>query len=80
MIDNLGCRVDIKFSESSQFFQEGCKDQTFRNVTEIHYNYPSPIGKSIAFESDIHETGQTHIISDIQDFWTEREDEVAEGF
>ena len=81
MEQNLGCRIDIKFSESSQFFREGEKTQTLRNVTEIHYNYPGAVkGKSIAFESDIQGTGITHILSDIEEFETVLESEIAEAF
>jgi hypothetical protein len=38
------------------------------NVTEIHYSYPSAIGKSIAFESDVDGTGCTYPVSDVIEF------------
>jgi hypothetical protein len=38
------------------------------NVTEIHYCYPSAIGKSIAFESDVDGTGCTYPVSDVIEF------------
>ncbi len=45
----------------------------FRNVTEIHYNFPSLLNPSIAFESDIHGTGCTRFIDDIKEFNTSLE-------
>ncbi len=38
------------------------------NVTEIHYCYPSPMGKRIAFESDIDGTGCTYPVEDVIEF------------
>ena len=35
------------------------------NLTEIHNLYPTPVGKRIAFESDIHGTGFTYDVEDI---------------
>ena len=52
-----------------------------RNVTEIHYNYPTPISvKSVAFESDIHGTGLTMFIHDIDEFETELEADKQPNF
>jgi len=55
---NFGCKVKIIFNKLSKI--KG-KNETLRNVTEIHYDYPSDlkavVGKQIAFESDIHQTG-----------------------
>jgi hypothetical protein len=53
----------------------------YRNVTEIHYNYPTVSNmKSIAFESDIHETGITIFIHDIKEFETSVEIEKQPNF
>jgi hypothetical protein len=42
---------------------------TLKNITEIHYNYPSAgQGKRIAFESDIDTTGYTYDVADIAEF------------
>lgn len=38
------------------------------NITEIHYCYPSPMGKRIAFESDIDGTGYTYDVADVIEF------------
>ena len=38
------------------------------NVTEIHFCYPSPMGKRIAFESDIEGTGCTYDVADVIEF------------
>lgn len=53
-----------------------------RNVTEIHYRYPSSYqgDARIAFESDIHSTGCTYKVSDIEEFETSLETEIAEEF
>lgn len=47
-----GMKVTSKHSNGTE--------QVFRNVTEIHYRYPSDEGKKVAFESDIHGTGCTY--------------------
>ncbi len=77
---NLGFKARVKYHIDSDFYNAGCINQTFRNVTEIHYNYPSVVANSVAFESDIHGTGQTHLLADIQEFKTELETEIAENF
>jgi len=56
-----------------------------RNVTEIHFNYPKIHEKDkesgrIAFESDIHGTGFTMLISEILEFETDCETEKATEF
>jgi len=38
------------------------------NVTEIHYCYPSLMGKRIVFESDIEGTGCTYPVEDVIEF------------
>jgi hypothetical protein len=80
VVEKLGFKVRIKYHIDSVFFANGVINQTFRNVTEIHYNYPSAVANSVAFESDVHSTGQTHLLSDIQEFEAEMEVEKAEHF
>ena len=48
-------------------YNNGYRNEIARNMTEVHYLYKSwiPNKKSIAFESDIHETGFNHDISEI---------------
>ena len=38
------------------------------NVTEIHFCYPSTLGKRIAFESDVEGTGCTYSVEDVIEF------------
>ena len=76
---NLGFKVRVKYHIDSDFFNNAVINQTFRNVTEIHYNYPS-VANSVAFESDIHRAGLTHLLSDIQEFEAEMETEKSEHF
>ena len=77
MSENQGMKITIIFKKSSIF--EG-RTVTLRNITEIHYNYPFSTEKRVAFESDIHGTGDTHNVSDIEEFYTELETEKAESF
>ena len=75
---NFGMRVDITFKKDSPF-KEITED--YRNVTEIHYCYPSHMEKKrVAFESDIHGTGVTQPISYIKEFETILETEKAKRF
>lgn len=74
-MENLGMQVKISVG--------GWATPTvLRNVTEIHYRYPSTYqgDARIAFESDIHSTGCTYKISDIEEFETSLETEIAEEF
>ena len=59
--------------------------QTYRNVTEIHWNYPRGIDSEqdsgrVAFESDIHGTGITWAIDWIKELNVFPETEIAEAF
>lgn len=53
---------------------------TLRNVTEIHYHYPSPMLESVAFESNIHGTGITYPTPDVKEFETSLEKDKAKEF
>lgn len=65
-LERVGFRVRIVFSESSPFVGQ---TEILENITEIHYNYPSPVREPrIAFESDIDGTGITYQISYIKEF------------
>ena len=74
-MENFGMQVKISFGVWAI-------PTVLRNVTEIHYNYPSffPADARIAFESDIHSTGCTYNLSDIEEFETSLETEIAEEF
>jgi hypothetical protein len=62
------------------------REDVYRNVTEVHYNYPSLEGHArVAFESDIHGTGLTQSLEDngvlyLKEFEVRPETEVAEHF
>ena len=72
-----GNKVVLKYRAESPF---GAIVEELRNVTEIHFNYPSAVGQRIAFESSIHSTGKNVRVSHIQEFETSVEDEIAESF
>lgn len=73
---NFGCAAKVIFKSGAIAL--------YRNVTEIHFNYPSAclevMGQQVAFESDIHQTGQTLRISDISSFETTLETKKEENF
>jgi hypothetical protein len=72
MNENFGIKVSVTFKNG--------RKETFRNVTEIHYNYRTALDdKRIAFESDIHSTGNTYSISEIEEFETAPETEKQES-
>lgn len=52
--------VNMKHKEFGEF--------QILNVTEIHFCYPSPMGKRIAFESDIEGDGVTYDLDDVIEF------------
>lgn len=74
---NFGNKVKLKYQQDSPFPNV---IEELRNVTEIHFNYPSVVARQVAFESDIHETGKTVFVSHIQEFETTLEVEKAEAF
>lgn len=95
MSENLGMKVTIFYAKTSALYHgsgyiKGCIPGTIlRNVTEIHYDYNHNLREqglktfqdvSIAFESDIHQTGMTYYIKDIAEFKTELETEKSEDF
>lgn len=51
----------IRFAEGSPYYESGERVRTVKNLTEIHYNYPSVSGlpQRTAFESDIEGSGFT---------------------
>ena len=72
-----GVKVIIKYKRSSPF---GRRQSTYRNVTEIHMNYPSPVGKQVAFESDVHKTGITQLIKHVESIKVTQENKKARDF
>ena len=75
MPENFGCKVIVTKIDGSV--------ATFRNVTEIHYNYRS-VTKSkdvmLALESDVHNAGLTLFMDQISEFETQLETEKADWF
>jgi len=61
--------VKVRLAASSPF---GATEETFRNVSEIHYNYrhfgSEKASHSVAFESDEEGTGSTYLIAYIEEF------------
>ena len=78
-MENFGMKINVKLNPLLKFKS---KKIVYRNVTEIHYKYPSLTGerKSVAFESDIHGTGCTWQLADIDEFETELETKKAKNF
>lgn len=56
----MALTVNMKHKEFGEF--------QILNVTEIHFCYPSPMGKRIAFESDIEGDGVTYDLDDVIEF------------
>jgi len=74
---NNGMKVMISYKEREGYWKIGI----LNNVTEIHYNYTSVLsGLQIAFESDIHETGCTKNVADIDNFEAIIQNEKADEF
>lgn len=71
---NQGMKVTIRHKDFGTV--------TLRNVTEIHYGYPSAMleGEKVAFESDIHGTGMTYAVKNVIEFETSLETEKSESF
>lgn len=75
---SLGFRVKIRFSPNSALaLIGGPSPETLRNVTEIHMGYRP--GR-IAFESDVHGTGNTYDTDDIAEYEVFPETERAARF
>jgi hypothetical protein len=88
---NYGMKVTIKFSKTGIYGMNGHTHDVLRNVTEIHYNFNHMFAKNapktstlnevrIAFESEVHGTGNTYAITDILEFTTSLETERAGAF
>ena len=77
---NLGMKVEIKYTKNSAYYRAGVRTQTYRNVTEIHYCFNSPLGKQTAFESDIHGTGCTIFNDEVAEFEAIQETKKAKSF
>ncbi len=68
---NFGINVRIKYAPTSNQYKMDCREQWLHNVTEIHYKYPSALSNNrIVFESDIHGTGLTIFLDEIEEFET----------
>jgi hypothetical protein len=59
--EQFGIKVDMRHKTFGSII--------YRNVTEIHYLYPSlPGNMRVAFESDIHATGVTWPVEEVLEF------------
>jgi hypothetical protein len=64
-----GFTVKIVFTETSPYYKSGEETREVKNITEIHYSYPSPLNReATAFESDIEGTGFTILNEYIKEF------------
>jgi hypothetical protein len=66
-----GFKVTVKYKEDSWMSKHEGRQvvDVFNNCTEVHYMYDTVIRKyekRIAFESDIHQTGCTRSVDDIE--------------
>ena len=83
---NYGMKVtqQIRWTETDEVVQ-----QVLRNVTEVHYHYPT-VGSDprvrVAFESDIHSTGITYAVAgegellELIEFEVRPDTEIADEF
>ena len=77
-MSDFGIKVTVRFNGTGTFAPLKDRTQVMHNVTEIHYGYSSSFKqKRIAFESDIHGTGCTYNVCDIDEFETELEIAVS---
>ena len=81
IITPKGFNVKIKYTKNSAYYRAGTKTDTHHNVTEIHYNFKSALPlKQVAFESDIHGTGCTIPIDEIEEFEAKVATKIAKSF
>lgn len=59
--------VRVKFTKNSPYYRVGVKEQTYENITEIHYKHP-PSRDSVALESDIDRTGYVLTLEWVEEF------------
>lgn len=74
---SYGLNVTIRYNNKCPFEQ---KSEVRHNVTEIHYNFQPSVRPSVAFESDIHQTGGTVPIEWIAEFEAVQSTKVHESY
>lgn len=72
--EQYGYTVVIRYRDESPYSE---RESTFHNVTEVHYKFASPIGEQVAFESNIHGTGFTRFLKDIDYIGITFSDKIA---
>lgn len=80
LTDNeFGFKVDIRYTQESKYPE---KDDTAYNCTEVHHLWSEDYmgGPSIAFESNIHGTGFTRLISRIESVTIELADKLYDKY
>ena len=81
MTEPMGMKVILRFSEIAGRFK--LEEQVYRNVTEVHWNYPRvapSFSRHVAIESDVHGTGITWDIDCVAELEVVPETELAEAF
>ena len=80
MTEIMGNKVTLQFSEIAGRFK--LETQVYRNVTEVHWNYPrvATSSRHVAIESDVHGTGITWDIDWVDELKVVPEIEIAEAF
>ena len=75
----FGFKVHIKYTRESWY---PIREYYCHNITEVHHLFSEDYmgGPSIAFESDIHQTGFTRRISDIESVDIELADKLYNSF
>ena len=72
-----GFNVIIKFKPNKKY----SGTWMLRNVTEVHYLYDKYLDETrVAFESDIHDTGRTNEVNDIEQIIIQCSDKKYENF
>jgi len=77
--NEFGFIVDIEYTKESRYSR---KEDSIYNCTEVHHLWNKDYmgGASIAFESDIHSTGFTKRIDDIESVNIKNADKLYDSF
>ena len=77
-------RGESKFGFNATLLHKNGSIEKLFNLTEVHHRYPSEMtkhfGEQIAFESDIHSTGQTKRLSDLASVLVVNSTALEEGY
>jgi hypothetical protein len=75
-------KTDSEFGFIVEVFYNTNFSETFNNVTEVHFRYPSFIKnvERVAFESNIHFTGVTRNLTEISTINIDINDKIGKNF